>query len=270
MSEVRSPNPRKTQVVAGFAFLGFAVVLLAIEAMAVRGQLDFARHVMGLSDQYVYVVPLALEGGTLVTAMLALWATLTGDPTFMHRVWTWVFLAGAAAANWLGALAAGRSPIAAVYLAAFCVAALRMWHAILHRIRRSELRVAGATESPLPRFRLLRWFVAPRETFTAWKVAVRADVASPAEALALARREIQALTPASSPAAGTDVDLTSLTKKAAIEHAAGVLGTFAVNPIRDYLAERGITTDRSNTSKVLRDLQDERRREVVRAVPVEA
>ena len=257
---------RNTAVVAAVAFTGFAAVLLAIEALAVRGQLDFAHHVLGLSGAYVYVVPLALEGGTLVSAALALWATLTGDPTAAHRLWTYLFLGGAAAANWLGALAAGRSWVAAAYLAATCVAALRMWHAILHRIQRAELHKAGAVEPPLPRFRVLRWLIAPRETGAAWRLAVREGITSPADALALVRREDRIVPPAA--ATGGEPDWSTFTtKKSAIEAMAAWLGTFEVKRVREALAAVDIKTDPSTAGKILRDLHEARRRELVHVVP---
>lgn len=266
MAKLRVKLPARTQVVSAAAFGVFAVVMLAIEALAFRGQLDFARYVMGLTDRYVYVVPVALEGGTLVTALLALRATLTHDPSFMHRVWTWILLGAAAAANWAGALAAGRDHMAALYLAGFCVVALRMWHAFLHGIQRSELRTAGALESPLPRFRPLRWLVAPRETFKAWKIAVIADVTSPLEALALARREIEAVTPEAPRAVAAAVDLASMTKKAATIHASEQLGTFEIKPVREWLAKHNVPTDYSTTSKTLRELREARQHVALRAV----
>lgn len=266
-----TPTSRNTAVVAAVAFAGFAAVLLAIEALAVHGQLDFGRHVLGLDGAYVFVVPVALEGGTLVSAALALWATLTGDSSGMHRLWTYMFLGGAAAANWLGALSSGRSWVAAAYLAATCVAALRMWHAILHRVRRAELHRAGATEPPLPRFRVLRWLIAPRETGKAWRLAVREGIASPGDALALVRHEDRPVTPAAAPGGHADVDWSALpTKRAAIEEMARQLGTYEVRTVRQALSEVGITTDPSNTTKVLRDLADARRRELVAAVPATA
>lgn len=272
-------SSRNTTVVAAVAFAGFAAVLLAVEALAVHGQVDFGRHVLGLDGAYVYVVPIALEGGTLVAAALALWATLTGDSTVAHRAWTYVFLGAAAAANWIGALAAGRSWIAAAYLAAMCVAALRMWHAILHRIRRAELRKAGAVEQPLPRFRGLRWLpgIAFKETLMAWKVAIREEITSPREALALVRGGLDFDEPTEF-RAGDDlhsVDWQSFpTKRAATEKMADCLGTYDVQQVRQALAEVGITTDHSTTVKNLRDLQArrdleerERRRQLMAAVP---
>lgn len=269
MSEVRTPSQRSARTVAVIVVGAIGAVLLAIETVAVRGQLDFARHVLELEGHYVAVVPLALEGATAAAAGLTLWATLTGDPVFMHKLWTWIFLGAAVAANWSGALAAGRSTMAALFLAFTCVGALHLWHALLQRIQRNALRALGAMESPLPRFRVLRLIVAPRETFTAWKLAIRHDITRPADALALARREVIA-TPAAAPAAINEVDLTGMSKREAIEHAAHVLGTFETKPVRTWLAERGVTTDPSNARKVLVDLEDDRRRNLVRAIAVEA
>ncbi|MGH9380821.1 MAG: DUF2637 domain-containing protein [Thermoanaerobaculia bacterium] len=250
---------------AGAALAGFAAVITAIELMAVRGQLDFGTHVIGLSGAWVYVVPVALEGGTLVSASLALWSVLTRDPSFGHRMWTGVFLGAAALANYLGSVAAGRPTIAALYLAGFAVAALRMWHAILHRVTRGQLRATGAMEAPLPRWRTLRWLVAPGETFRAWRYAVREGITRPAEALAAARAEVR---PATVTADG--VDLGAATKSDAWGAAFAAVGDFDVPRALDWLTERGVDADRSYGYEVRKRLINARRGELhaVTAAPV--
>lgn len=241
-----------TRAVAWLAFAAFAAVITAIEMMAIRGQLDFAAHVMGLTGTYVYVVPVALEGGTLASAALALWATLQGDASWRHRMWTAIFLGGAAAANYVGALAAGRSEIAALYLAGFCIAALRMWHAILHRVRRD----AHAPESPL-RFPVLRWLMAPSETAKAFRVSVL-DSLSPADALSVVRgRTLPVVTTEQ----GT-VDLSKLSKAEAVRQAFAALGSYEATPAREWLAERGVKVDRSYVYTIANKLAAARRAEM--------
>lgn len=178
---------RRRALVTGTAYGAFVVVMGAVEALAVRGQLDFGRHVLGLAGAWLAVVPVALEAGALTWAALALWQTLTRDSgtaaRAVTRLGTVVAIAAAAAANWLGAEAAGRSLPAANYLAGASVMALAMWHVILHGVRHAELRAAGAIEPPLPRFRALRWLVSLRETAQAYALAIREGITSPSEAI---------------------------------------------------------------------------------------
>lgn len=182
---------RRRGLVTGTAYGAFVLVMGAVETLAVRGQLDFGRFVLDLSAGWLVVVPVALEAGALTWAALALWQTLTRDSgtaaRAVTRTGTVVAVGAAAAANWLGANAAGRPPAAAVYLAGASVMALAMWHVILHGVRHAELRAAGALEPPLPRFRMLRWLVAPRETARAYALAVREGMTSPAAAIAEVR-----------------------------------------------------------------------------------
>jgi hypothetical protein len=236
------------------AYLAFAAVLTAIEAVAIRGQLDFARFELALVGAWRLVVPVALEGAALTWAALALWSAITRDSAAMARIMTAASVLAAAAANWMGAQAAGRPTAGAAYMAGFSIAALLMWHAILTRVRRAELRALGALEAPLPRFRPLRWVVAPKETRRAWVYAIREGITSPEQALSLVRGEAVA-TPAPPVAVEAPADLSKVSKRQAVEYAASVLGTYEVTPVREWLAQNHqITVDKSHACRVLNDL----------------
>lgn len=265
-----SSVPRVRVRVTAVATIGsFIAVLAAIETLALRGQVDFSRHVLHLKGAWLAVPPIALEGGTLAAATLTLWAVLSQDSASLPRLMTAALLSAAAYANYQGAKHANRPTLAADYLAGASVAAYLMWHSILTRIRRAELRDAGAIETPLPRFRLLRWIFASRETYAAYKVAIRQSITRPDEALARLRYE-----PVSAPAQGGDQmrseELAALAaerggKRRVVEYAAATLGTYEPIKAQQWLAARGIEVDQSYISRTLTRMIEDRRRELTAA-----
>lgn len=242
---------------AGLAFAGFAAVISAIESLAIRGQLDFAEHVLGLHGWHAYGVPVALEGGTLVCAALALWAALERDRVITHHFWTAVFLGAAAYANYIGALAADRPAEAAVYLAGACGAALRIWHAILRRIRRTAL---PPRESSGASFSLSRWLLAPRETFRAWRFSVLEGISKRQDALAAVRGKAIPSTVATED--GAAVDLSKVSKAEATRTAFATLGSYEVGPALEWLTQRGVSVDRSYVYELARKQASRRRAEL--------
>lgn len=256
--------PRRIRLAAGIAIASFATVLAAIEAMALRGQIDFGRQVLHLKSYWLAVPPIALEGGALAAATLTLWAVLAGDSAALSRLMTAALIAAASYANYQGAERAGRPTLAAEYLAGASVFAYLMWHTVLTRIRRTELRATDAIEDPLPRFRLLRWILAPRETRQAFTIAVRESLTQPQEALARIREQ-RALPPArdSNPATSegkevTAEELVTLAaerggKRQAIAKAVTVLDSHEPARIQHWLAARGVDIDLSYVSRTLKD-----------------
>lgn len=250
---------RKTIWVALLTLAGFGAVTGALEILAVRGQLEFGTHYLGLEGPLRHVTWVALEGGTLVSASLALWAMLKGDKYFWHRVWTTIFLGAAMLANYLGVLAAGGELVGAVYTAGFSIAVLRFWHAILKRIRRD-------LEQPDSwiRYSLTRWVLAFKETFKAWKLSHTEKMSADA-ALYWVRHQAVTAAPESSDDEQA-VDVTTMTKKNAVLYAAKVLGSFQPSEVRPWLAEHGVTVDHSYTAQLLRDESEARQRELTRAL----
>lgn len=252
-SEVRRLRARA--VTALTALGSFAAVLAAIEAMALRGQLDFGRHVLHLNGAWLAVPPVALEGGTLAAATLTLWAVLSRDSAALPRLMTAALIAAAAYANYQGSKHAHRTTLAADYLAGASVTAYLMWHSILTRIRRSELRQAGAIEAPLPRFRLLRWVFAYHETYAAFTTAIRHNIIRPDQALAAVRPQ----TPNTPPSGSAEIAVEELTalaaerggKRRVVEYAAEALGAFDATPIQQWLAARDVDVDLSYIARTL-------------------
>lgn len=253
--------PRQVRIAAGVAIASFATVLAAIEAMALRGQIDFSRHVLHLNGYWLAVPPIALEGGTLAAATLTLWAVLAGDSAALSRLMTAVFITAASYANYRGAHSAGRPILAAQYLAGASVFAYLMWHTILTRIRHTELRSADAIEDPLPRFRLLRWLLAFNETREAFTIAVRENLTRPSDALARIH-EKPALPPARpTPRADDPSTVDGLAelaterggKRLVIEKAAQLLNSPEPARVQQWLSKHGIEIDLSYVSRTLKD-----------------
>jgi len=247
-----------TTVTAVVAFFAFAVVLVSVEFLTARGQLEFGKHYMNLHGPGLAAAYLGLQGGVLATAALGLWATLARDRATSHTLWTLVFMAAAATAAYLGAHAAGWPTTGAVYAAGFSVAALRTWHAILKRIRRDLSPSYGWF-----RFPLTMWTLAPRTTWKAFRLSHVREMA-PADALALVNGE-QRITPPSapvSPAAAVAVNLTAMSKADAARAVAAELGTYDTAPVRAELARRGVDMDKSQCSAVLRGERDARARDL--------
>jgi hypothetical protein len=257
MAGMPSAPRRRVRAAAVTAIGSFMAVLAAIEAMALRGQVDFGRHVLHLKGAWLIVPPIALEGGTLAAATITLWAVLNQDSATLPRLMTAAFIAAAAYANYQGARHAGRPTLAAGYLAGASVAAYLMWHSILTRVRRSELREAGAIEAPLPRFRLLRWIIAYPETSAAFKAAIRENITRPQDALALVRQQRE-LPAAPGGEQITAEELVALAaerggKRRAVEKASAALNSCEPTRIQQWLAARGIEVDLSYVSRTVKD-----------------
>jgi hypothetical protein len=233
----------------------------AIEYLAFRGQIAFGQHYMQLTGAGLAATYLALQGGMLATAALGLWSVLSRDGYVGHRLWTGIFLAAAALADYLGAKAAGWPTTGALYVAGFSFAALRTWHAILRRLRRDM-----SPAYPLLRFPVLRWLLAFGETRRAFRVSYLDDL-SPVEALGRVRGEL-APPPQLLTADGQDVR--KMTKSEAIEAAYSAIGSYDVAAAQAWLGERGVTANRSTFYDVRDRLTAQRRAELHAVSPAKA
>ncbi|GAB1695157.1 hypothetical protein [Krasilnikovia sp. M28-CT-15] len=254
-------KPSKTMAVGVVAFIGFAAVMAAIEYLTFRGQIAFGQHYMHLEGAGLAATYLALQGGMLATAALGLWAVLSRDGYVGHRLWTAVFLAAAALADYLGAKAAGWPTTGALYVAGFSFAALRTWHAILRRLRRDM-----SPAYPVLRFPALRWLLAPKETRRAFRLSYL-DNLGPAEALSRVRGEL-APPPRLLTADGQDVR--KLTKSEAIEAAYSAIGSYDVAAAQAWLGERGVVANRSTYYDVRDKMTAQRRAELHAVTPATA
>lgn len=261
--------------------VAFAVVVLAPVLASWHGLVAVGHQWLGLGV-WAPLVPLTLDAAALYAAVLSWAATLEGDAAGVDRLLVWVYAGLSAGLNVWHADAIGGIRAAVFYGVASLSAAV-VWERTLRAVRRRELRVLGAIDSPAPHFRLIRWALHMRETWGAWRLAIGEGVPDGRQALAMYRSQSAATFPqASAPAttAPAEVDETAqttaslavravevtpeldgLTVKQALATAFDALGvepdTDAVVPAREWLAARGREVDPSGAYKAAKKLQAE-------------
>jgi hypothetical protein len=182
----------------GWTAVLLAIVLLAVEAVIVaeswRGLTGFA-HLIGITGPAAWGVPVTLDGVSLVAALVALRAELTGEASGVYRATLFAFTAASAAANyWHGRQTGGQE--AALYLGGMSVAVAVVFALALRQIRHEDRRRAGTVTARLPRFSVAHWARYPALTWRAWSLAVRDGHTSPRDALdAAIGRETGAASP---------------------------------------------------------------------------
>jgi hypothetical protein len=187
--EPESAIPSKWQVGVRKALsaVTLAIVVLAPETVAWQALLGFAQHVLHLDGWKVYAFPLCAGAAAFYFALLSMSDVLKGDSALANRLATWAYAAGGASASVYYELTVpAGSPAAGVFFGAASLSAAWVWDRTLKAWRRNELRALG--ERPLPRFRLLRWALAPTQTFTAFRQSVLLELSTAQEAVAAADR----------------------------------------------------------------------------------
>ena len=165
-----------------------AVVVVSPAAASWHGLVGTGRDVLGLRGGWEYLVPLTLDGAALYSGTLAIRAIVGGDSAFGARLLTAIYALAAAGFNgYHAATTASGNTVSAVFFAGASLSAVVLWDVTLRALRRDQMRAAGLIEAPLPRWRLLRWLVAPVETARAWRLAVVEGITDPAEALHITR-----------------------------------------------------------------------------------
>jgi hypothetical protein len=125
----------------------------------------------------------AIEGLALSMALTAHQLRLAGERAVAPRVLTWVATLAAAAINYFGHVAGGRT--GAVILAGLSVIGIVVWEIRSGRKHRATLRQLGLIPDPPARFGWRRWVRFPFGTLAAWSRDVR-DRVSPQAADVLA------------------------------------------------------------------------------------
>jgi CheY-like chemotaxis protein len=189
-SEPEQAPPRWQIVVRqGLSALALAVVLLAPEVVVWHPLLGFARTVLHLEGRAAYVFPLCAGAAALYFGLLATADVLKGDSALANRLATWMYAGfGAAASMYFELTTAGGSLAAGVGLGALSLSSAWVWDRTLKAWRRNELRALDRLERPLPRFRVLRWILVPRQTFVAFRQSVVLELSTREEAVAAAAR----------------------------------------------------------------------------------
>lgn len=283
----------KTAVIARgrrlISALPLVVVVAAPAVASWHGLVAFGRDWAGLGV-WAPLVPLVLDAAALYVAALAWRATLDGDSAGLDRILVWVYAGLSAGLNVWHANSTDGGVKAAIFYGAASLSAALIWERTLRSIRRRELREIGAIDAPAPRFRALRWLLPSlrKETYGAWKLAIREGITDAREAMTRYQLEQQAaLTPApvdvdtvaaleaspSSPrakrqrltpgepevAAERAPGFEDLTQRQALTRAMEELGAEATTAeLRHWLAARGVRTDRSRANKLIKEIAAER------------
>lgn len=239
-----------------FATIPFAVVMFSVEFLTARSQLAFGTYYLDLHGFERIAAYSGVQGSLLATAGLSVWAVLSGDRYFMHRVWTGLLLLGSAAVAYLGARAAHWPLGGAIATAVLAAVALRTWHAILKRIERI---VRGTSvRRHLLGYPMTRWALAFRETRSAFRLIIL-DSLSPEAALAAVRGQ---LAPVIDTAEGGTVDLSKLSKADQVRAAFRELGSYDAPAALAWLGEHGLKVDRSYVYELGRKETAARRSEI--------
>jgi hypothetical protein len=140
-----------------------------------------------MTGNWAYLVPLLFGAAAGYVALLAMRYVLQGDSAMTERALTWVYGAAGAGFNyWHASTSPAGNVASAIFFGGASLSAVLLWDRTLRAWRRDELRTVGALEAPLPRFRALRWVLAPGQTFAAFKAAVLHGLTTPDEAIAAA------------------------------------------------------------------------------------
>lgn len=177
-------------LITAVAFSFYVVVFASVAAMSYRGLMAFAEDTLALTGGWRFVVPVSLDGAAVSASFFGYRASIHGEPAFGPRILVCLFGGASAFFNWHEA-AAERGPLAAAFYAAMSVLVVVMFDLGAKQIRRRALARQGKLESPLPRFRLARWLLAPVETFRALRIAALETDLTADQAVRLARARHQ-------------------------------------------------------------------------------
>jgi hypothetical protein len=190
-------------------------------------------HGLGMTNPALaLLVVLALDAAALVCVGMVTLSAFRGETANAFRLLTWTFAAGSAIANYRHGLSTPAHDDE-FFFPAMSIAGPLLLELTLERVRRWRNISTGTQLSARPRFGR-RWVpgVAFRETLSAWQVAIRHDLARPADALDVVRQTRA---------------LRKLDRPAALTYARDHLGDDAAPAdIHAWLAIRGV--DPSNTA----------------------
>jgi len=217
------------RVLGWLMWLSLLVVALPPVGSSARNLYALGHEQLALPGRWALLVPLSVDAAALLCVVLTLRALYAAQSAGLARLLVAVFAAFSA---WLGYQEAATigTTAAVVFYPAMPVAAALLLDMVLRHRRRDVLDDLGALEPPLPRYRALRWLIAPRETWRAWSVGVRHGITDPAVCLAFVR-ETAALRVLS----GVD----------AVRYAHHASGSHDPFTARAWLAARGCVVDQA-------------------------
>lgn len=194
-----------------------------------RNLYELGHRQLALPGHWALLVPLSVDAAALLCVFLTLRAVHAGQSAGMARG---LVIAFAGMSAWLGYQEAALigTQAARVFYPVMPVAAALLLDMVIRHRRRDALERLGALEPALPRFRVLRWFVAFNETRRAWAAGVRHGITDPAACLSLVR----------------EVDtVRGLAAVDAVHYAFRAVGVADEFAARAWLAERGAHVDQA-------------------------
>ena len=235
-----STSPPERRRLAGTAVVvPLLVVVAAPIALSFRTLTLYSRDQLGMSGGWEYLLPVSLDMAAVLCIVLAFRAVASGESPGLARYLVWIFAGGSALLAWREGLVVGGD--APYVLPVLPIIAAVMLDVVLRHALRGRLRDLGAIEAPLPRFRFVRWLVAPLETLRAWAASIRHGMTSPQEALSFVR-DVAALR--------------RLTPVDRVRHGLDTIGRDRV-ALRGWLAARGYALAPADLDSVLASLPAE-------------
>lgn len=250
-----------------------AVVVIAPVSLSAQDLYDWAASPTGLGLPWPWpiVVFVALDASAALCIAMTFYSAWRGESGGVPHLLVWVFAGLSALANYRNglALADQGAKDAVWFFPIMSIAGAGLLEVVMSRVRRWARVESGHFEAPLPKFRFLRWIVAYGETKEAWKTAILEGYSKPRQAIDHVRGEtVPEPMKEIAPVVNDDPEtlrnlLTSGTQKEAVKYASAVLGTYDNAEIRTWLESNGgPVVDRSNASKFIKELKDDRATEL--------
>lgn len=162
---------RTDRIIDAAVLLGVGVLILVGFATSYRTLLELAIDAGGYPPWLAPAVPLSFDLGIVVLSLKVAQAARQGR----HAPTLRLLVAGLSAATVLAnaSAATGLAPklLHAVPPAMFVVC----FESVVISVRRRALEIRGAWPTPIPRQHPLRWLLAPRTTWAAWRLGVLAS-----------------------------------------------------------------------------------------------
>lgn len=200
---------------------------------------------LGLTGFWPYIVFIALDAAAALCIALTMHAAYRGESGGAAHFLVWVFAGMSAFANYshsVGSMA--RDSV--WFFPAMSILGAILLEVVIRRIRRLVKTNAGVYENQLPHFRTLRWIIARKETWEAFKSAVINGHTTPQQAIESVRIENQIV----------NTSLADMTKADAIRHAFTVLNTYDSPEVSAWLTSKGVNVHRAQIHSLAKKEQN--------------
>lgn len=188
MTEPTPVMRRGLRALAALIALLLTLVICAPIALSSQDLVRWATSPTGLALSLAWglFVFVALDAAAATCVLMVFYSAWRGETGGTFALLVWVFAFGSAYAN---LRYASRTPASDDdwFFPAMSLLGPALLEVTVRRIRRWVKMSAGRYERPLPHFRLIRWFVAGPETWTAWRLAVTEGYSRPEHAIDAAR-----------------------------------------------------------------------------------